>query len=110
MGPQPIEIPDYFTVSYYRQQKEAKKTDQEIANELLISYALLAKWKRQIGWTPGAGRKYAGRKKENSREEVLVLRKSGLTFKAIAETLGIHENSVYLIANELGLTKRAIGG
>ena len=106
MGPAPIEIPDYFTLAYYRQQKECGKTDQDIADDEHVSYCTLAKWKKEIGWVAGAGMKYVGRKKEINREEVARMRRLGVKQIDIAISLGIPLSSVERILKEMGMTKQ----
>lgn len=62
MGPKPIELPSFFTVTWYDQQKAKRKYDYEIADDLGISKSLLDKWKVKIGCTPKKWRGMAGRK------------------------------------------------
>lgn len=64
MGPEPIKIPDHFTVAWYMQQKELRKNDESIATELLISRPLLQTWKKKIGYMPYTSRNIAGRKRK----------------------------------------------
>ncbi len=94
MGPEPIAIPDFFTVEWYSQQKAEQKTDAELADELYISYATFAKWKKQVGWKPGMGRKYNGRKRLPITDRILQLTSERVTQKEIAMLLGITDGTV----------------
>jgi DNA-binding NarL/FixJ family response regulator len=94
MGPNPIPIPGYFTVEWYIKQKELRKTDMEIAASFFISYALLQKWKRKIGWKFGDGQKFAGRQLNPHTEKMKSLRDQGYSAKKIAELLSVNVATV----------------
>jgi DNA-binding NarL/FixJ family response regulator len=87
MGPTPIPIPEFFTATWYDQQKQLRKTDPVIADELLISKPLLDKWKRVVGCKPYQYRHMKGMSWEE-RQEIITLRKQGLTLIQIAEKVG----------------------
>ncbi|CAM3734141.1 helix-turn-helix transcriptional regulator [Mesobacillus zeae] len=106
MGPEPISIPEHFTVDWYTNQKAQRKTDAEIAEELFVSYATFAKWKNRIGWKAGAGLKYCGRKVLPVTDRVAELFSNKLKLKDIAMTLGISEPTVRSHLRRAGL-KRA---
>lgn len=106
MGPQPIEIPDYFTVAWYREQKELKRNDEEIAAEMLISKALLQKWKKQIEWVPFSGKNIAGRKPTVDIGLLAEMRLQGIKRKDIARVLDISIGNVDHHLDRLGLSKK----
>jgi DNA-binding CsgD family transcriptional regulator len=96
MGPSPIEIPEYFTIQWYRNQKECKKTDKEIANELLISIPLLAKWKKNIGWeTNKIYKLMCGRKRILNPYEIQKLKDEGLSNVEIAERFDVTTQALW---------------
>lgn len=105
MGPEPIEIPDYFTVAWYREQKEAKRNDETIAAELLISKALLQKWKKQIGWIAYSGKNLAGRK-TTMREQIAGMIQQGLKRHEITKALCTTDSLVGYHLKEMGLTRK----
>jgi hypothetical protein len=95
-GPAPIEIPSFFTVEWYRVQKESKKTDPEIANDLLISVPLLAKWKKQIGWkTEQIYGLMCGRKSKLNPSEITRLKEQGWSNKEIATYFKVTPSAVW---------------
>jgi hypothetical protein len=87
MGPKPIPIPEFFTPAWYDLQKQLYKTDPVIARELFISKPLLEKWKRAVGCKPYKYRHMKGMSWEE-KQEILILRKQGLTMRQIAEKVG----------------------
>lgn len=89
-----IEKPDYFNLEWYITQKEAKKTDTEIAEMLYVSGMTLHKWKKEIGWESGKGRSYCGRKRKVNVNQLLRLRKEGLSGKELAKVLMVSEVTV----------------
>lgn len=94
----PYEIPSYFTVEFYRSQKELGKTDLMIAAEMHYSLPLIAKWKRQIGWKKGMGAMYAGRRPELDRTKIEELYRQGMRTCEIAKEFGVnYQNIVYHI-------------
>jgi DNA-binding CsgD family transcriptional regulator len=95
-GPVPIEIPEFFTVQWYRSQKECKKTDKEIANELFISIPSLAKWKKKIGWEPDKLYKLmCGRKRSLDPLQIRRMKEQGLSNYAIAEQLDVSIQAIH---------------
>jgi transposase len=95
-GPSPIEIPSFFTVEWYRVQKESKKTDPEIANELFISLPLLNKWKKKIGWeTEKIYKLMCGRKKSLDPFEIKRLKEQGLSNTEIAKHYGVTAPAIW---------------
>jgi uncharacterized protein YjcR len=95
-GPAPVEIPHFFTVEWYREQKELKRTDKEIANTLLISIPLLAKWKKKIGWEPGKiFSKMCGRKRSLDPIQIRSLKEQGLSYVAIAEQMNVTPQAIF---------------
>jgi uncharacterized protein YjcR len=101
-GPSPIEIPSFFTVEWYRVQKELRKTDPEIANELFISLPLLAKWKKKIGWEPEQIYKLmCGRKKKLDSYEIRRLKEQGLSNKEIAKRFGVTASAIWYSLNKI---------
>jgi DNA-binding CsgD family transcriptional regulator len=93
-GPEPIAIPEYVTIEWYRQQKELGRTDKEIADSLFISYMTFHKWKQKIGWNFGEGLRYVGRKRIPHTEEMKRLRSLGYTYSQIAEIFEVSEPTV----------------
>jgi uncharacterized protein YjcR len=93
-GPEPIPIPNTFTLDWYSQQKELEITDRSIADALFISYGTLHNWKQKVGWVSGNGSKYCGRKPFIDKQRVIELRATGLTRKEIAEIIGCSERSI----------------
>jgi ATP/maltotriose-dependent transcriptional regulator MalT len=89
MGPEPIPIPDSFTVSWYESKKERRKTDPEIAEELHISRSLLDKWKTIVGCEPYKYTKLAGRKTKIDNNLILELHNQGISSNAIAKMVGV---------------------
>ncbi|MDP4087364.1 MAG: hypothetical protein Q8934_22630 [Bacillota bacterium] len=95
MGPVPFEIPDYFTVEWYNSQKVLRKTDKEIARELLISLPLLSKWKQKIGWEPDKIYKLmCGRKRSLDPIQIRRMKKQGLSNYAIARELDVSAQAI----------------
>jgi transposase len=95
-GPAPIEIPSYFTVDWYKEQKILRKTDKEIAKELLISNALLAKWKKKINWEPDTIYKLmCGRKRSLDPVQINLLKEQGLSGYAIAKQMDVSIQSIH---------------
>jgi transposase len=95
-GPIPIEMPSYFTVDWYKGQKALKKTDKEIAKELLISNSLLAKWKKKIGWEPDTIYKLmCGRKRRLNPYEIQKLKDEGLSNVEIAERFDVTTQALW---------------
>ncbi|MDP4105308.1 MAG: hypothetical protein Q8935_10155 [Bacillota bacterium] len=94
-GPVPIEMPDYFTVEWYRGQKVLRKTDKEIARCLLISLPLLAKWKKKIGWEPDKIYKLmCGRKRSLDPLQIRRMKEQGLSNYAIARELDVSAQAI----------------
>lgn len=87
-------IPDYFTLQWYIEQKEKGLSDVQIATLLFIGRDTLQKWKKKIGWKPGDGHKYAGRKKELDVNEIKSLREQGCTLWQIANRFGVWEGTI----------------
>jgi hypothetical protein len=110
MGPEPIKIPDYFTVSYYRSLKEQNKTDQMIADELLISKPTLNNWKRKIGYVPFTSKKIAGRKPTVDPGIIAEKRKRGMKYTEIADEVGLSVRAVQYALEKLGLTRTSVNG
>jgi hypothetical protein len=95
-GPVPIEMPSYFTVDWYKEQKALKKTDKEIAKELLISISLLAKWKKKIGWKPDTIYKLmCGRKRVLIPHDIHRLKELGLSNVEIANRFNVTTEAVW---------------
>jgi hypothetical protein len=95
-GPVPIEMPSYFTVDWYKEQKALKKTDKEISKELIISNALLAKWKKKIGWEPDTIYKLmCGRKRSLDPLQIKTLKEQGLSYTAIANQFDVTPQAIF---------------
>lgn len=95
-GPAPIEIPSHFTVEWYKEQKDLKKTDKMIAKELVISTALLSIWKRKIGWK--TGRIFSvmnGRPRTLDPVQIIALKEQGLSGYAIAKQLNVSAQAIH---------------
>jgi hypothetical protein len=96
MGTTPIEMPNFFTIDWYHSQKKCKKTDKEIANELLISIPLLAKWKKKIGWeTHKIYKLMCGRKRILNPSEIQKLKDEGLSNVEIAERFDVTTQALW---------------
>ena len=93
-GWQPYEKPEYFNVKWYDEQKKQKRTDPEIAEELLISIQLLNKWKKQIGCEAYKYKNIKSIKKED-KEMIWKLYQQGVSGAKIAEVMGKHSNTIY---------------
>ncbi|MBO0961992.1 hypothetical protein J1P26_20000 [Neobacillus sp. MM2021_6] len=91
-GPEPLPIPNHFTVDWYREQKELRKTDHEIAASFFISYALLQKWKRKIGWDFDS--KYSGRRLNPHTEKMKELNEQGYKPGEIATMFSVTRETV----------------
>lgn len=103
-GPAPVEMPSFFTVEWYKTQKNSfKKTDKEIANELFISVWMLFKWKKQIGWEPHQIYKLMnGRKPKLNQDEIKRLKDEGLSTKDIANHFDVTIQAVhYWLKNKI---------
>lgn len=101
-GPAPIEMPNHFTLEWYKAQKELKKTDKMIAKELVISTALLSKWKRKIGWETGKiFRLINGRPRTLDPVQIIALKEQGLSGYAIAKKLNVSAQAIHYWLNAL---------
>lgn len=95
-GPAPAEIPAHFTLAWYREQKEIKKTDVDIAEELFISLPLLAKWKKKIGWeTEKIYKQMCGRKLTLDVNKIIELKNLGWSIKKIANALEVTTSAIH---------------
>lgn len=70
-------IPDYFTPEWYAEQKELRRNDFEIAEELMISKQLLDVWKRKCGCVGLITKPLSGRKPKGDIQLAIQLVKEG---------------------------------
>jgi transposase len=89
-----IPMSDHFTLQWYVEQKEKGLSDIQIAVSLFIGRDTLQKWKKKVGWIPGSGHKYAGRKPEYDTEEIKRMRQQGYTLWQIANRYGVWEGTI----------------
>jgi hypothetical protein len=106
LGPDKFEIPEHFTIEFLLAENAKGKTDQMIADDLLISRALLMKWKKEIGWIAHSGKNLAGRKPTIDVGQLVELRKQGLKRKDIASLLDVSVRNVDHHLDRLGLSKK----
>lgn len=103
---QSYEIPEYFDLEWYTVQKKLMRIDTEIARELMISIALLAIWKRKIGWEKGKiFKEMAGRKRSYDTDEMIRLHSEGWTCQNLAEYFDV---SVRLVQYRISESKKLL--
>jgi transposase len=94
MNSKAIPIPDYFNLVWYREQKSQGLSDVKVAQSLFIGYHTLQKWKKTMGWIPGEGHQYAGRKPVYDVDKIKELKKQGYTVTQIAAQFGVWEGTI----------------